>query len=103
MEKIALFQNKKEWFIFIFIVAIIFAISIFFEWQKYKHLTTKKFHDTNATVINQYIKFDKRDRGYNVLRLTSNNYHTFYTTTYEDLIDIKNRSISLVLDRKSVV
>lgn len=74
-----------------------FAISIFLEWQGYKELTNRKFYDINATVINQYQKINKNNRSYFVLRLETDNHGTIYTTSYENLIDIKNRQISLVL------
>lgn len=97
MEKTALFRSKKEWIIFFVLTTIIFVFSIFSEWRSYQELTDRKFYDINATVINQYTKNSKNGREYFVLRLESKNHGTFYTTSYEDLMDITNRSISLVV------
>jgi competence protein ComEC len=93
LERLDLFDNRKEIAFFGLFIAFIFAINLFFKYQTYQNLTSSKFNNTKATILNQYQKVSKKGKPYYVLRLKSDDGYKFITTNYEDIRDLKNRSV----------
>ena len=92
IEPAALFLNHKERFIAFAVLAAIFLGSLGWEYQHYKELLSKKRYYTTAEVLNQYKKGKKW-----VLKLRSSQGFLFYTTSYEDLKDLRARRVRVVL------
>ncbi len=101
--KLNLFESKKEIFLFLVFIMIVFASNLFFQYQTYQKLSSSKFSHTEATVINQYQKKSKKGKTYHVLKLKSVDGYTFITTNYEDIKDLKDRQvrIGLITDKVS--
>lgn len=95
--KLSLFENKKEIFLFLLAIMIVFAGNLFLQHQTYQKLSTEKFFRTEATVINQYQKTSKKGKVYHVLKLKSVDGYTFITTNYEDIKDLKDRNVRIGL------
>ncbi|MDR0747375.1 MAG: ComEC/Rec2 family competence protein [Helicobacteraceae bacterium] len=70
---------------------------MFLEYKNFRVLTERKFFDIEAVVVGQTQKTSKRGASYWVLRLSSGNYGTFYTSTYEDIVSIVNKKVRLVV------
>ncbi|RDU62670.1 ComEC/Rec2 family competence protein [Helicobacter sp. MIT 14-3879] len=85
---IDLLSNKREWILFITISLLIFCIAIFIEYRNYKDFVEAK--NINAEVLLQY----KKDSKY-VLKLKSDNGSIFYTTSKDDLKDIRGRFVNI--------
>lgn len=90
--KIPLFLNYKERVIAVVALFAIFLFNILFEYQKYQKLISSKYFETEAKVLNQYIKKD-----YYVLKLKSKDGFTFYTTSKEKLKDLRGRVVEILL------
>lgn len=80
LEKLSLFNTKRDFFIFLLACGIIFTYSLLIEFQNYKQLTQFNSNIVNATIIKQYTK-TKNARTYQVLKLKSDKDFLFYTTT----------------------
>ena len=90
--KIPLFVNFKERAIAFFTLFLIFLFNLYFEYKSFQNLTSKKFFNTQAYVLNQYRKKD-----HEVLKLKSDNGFVFYTTTKENIKNLTNRKVEIVL------
>jgi len=97
IKKLKLFYTKGEYLGFFLIIISFFFINLFFEYQSFHDLKSKKFNFIRANVINQYKKINKRGKSYNVLKLKSVDGYSFYTTNHEDIKDLKGRDISIGL------
>ncbi|MDR2905023.1 MAG: ComEC/Rec2 family competence protein [Helicobacteraceae bacterium] len=96
MEDVVLFRGFREWFLFISACVFIFALNVFTTYLNYRDFSAKKFVDINATVESQSIKYNKKDKRYFVLKLNSDKHGVFWTTTYENIIDLSGKEVSLV-------
>ncbi len=83
MESLPLFVNKKEIFVTFCVLLILFCFSVGHEYVKYKNLTDKPLHVTQAKVLNHYQKSKKNGRVYDVLKLKSAEGYTFYTVSWK--------------------
>ncbi|WP_281951435.1 ComEC/Rec2 family competence protein [Nitrosophilus kaiyonis] len=96
--KVPLFINFKErLFVSIFIL-LIFSLNLSYEYYKFSKITSVKFYETKANVLNQYLK-----NNHHVLKLKSYDGFTFYTTSKEDLKNLQGRDVEILLiktDRK---
>lgn len=90
--EVELFDKKSDWVIFIAICWLIFCISLFMEYSNYKEIRENKTISLNAKVLLQYKKIDKN---YYVLKLKGENGGTFYTTSRDDLKDLRGRYINI--------
>jgi competence protein ComEC len=90
--KVPLFANYKERFVAFFILLVIFFSNFLYEYYKFQKITSKKFYETKAQVLNQYKK-----NGHFVLKLKSSEKFTFYTTSKEDLKDLTGRFVDILL------
>jgi len=95
--KLNLFESKKEIFLFLAFIMILFSANLFFKHKQYEKLSEEKFFRTEATVINQYQKTRKSGKTYHVLKLKSVDGYTFITTNYEDIRDLKDRQVRIGL------
>ena len=90
----------KDISLFSLFLLFIFSINITSEYLKYREFKSKNFIEIKAIVLNQY----KKTRGNNfyfVLKLKTQNF-IFYTTTWDNLKDIKELKISLKLIPKKI-
>lgn len=85
-----LISNTRDWICYISIILFIFIASISYEYYKYKSLIQEKNVNIDAKVLLQY---KKPDKNYFVLKLKSNNGEVFYTTSRDDLKDLRNRFV----------
>ncbi len=101
--KLNLFESKKEIFLFLAFIMIVFTINLFFQYHTYQKFSSSKFSHTEAIVINQYQKKSKKGKTYHVLKLKSVDGYTFITTNYEDIKDLRDRKvrIGLITDKVS--
>jgi len=96
VEKLALFQNNKEKVLFVLFMLALFIVHVYFRYSAYEKFHQYKFYHTKATVLNHYQKTKKNsNKIYQVLKLRSKNGAVFYTTNYEDIIDLNGRDIWL--------
>ncbi len=91
MQKVPLFQSTKERALFALALILIASLNLAYRYTLYKDITSKKFYHTEAKVLNQY----KKGRKW-VLKLKSENF-TFYTSTKEDLKDLRDRTVDVML------
>ncbi len=96
-----LFKNKKEIFLFLLLVFGIFFINLYFEYKDYKSFISKRVYETDVYVLNQYKK-KKKNRDYFVLKLKAKEGFVFYTTSYEDLKDLKDRKLRVKIFTKNI-
>ncbi len=90
-----LFESKKEIFLFVFLLGILFSYNVHQKHITFKELTKSKFYTTKATISKQYQKISKTGKIYHVLKVNSKDGYSFYTTNYEDLKDISGRDVSI--------
>lgn len=83
----------KDFFLFSTLLFFIFSFNLYYEYSKYKSFKATPFLKVEATVLKEYKKF-RGKTPYFVLKLKANDF-TFYTTTWENLKDIKERKITL--------
>jgi len=94
LEKVELFKNKKEFFLFFVFILFILFLNISYEFYKYKKLTSYKTATINAYVLNQYIKKSKYKK-YKVIKLKTNDGHIFYTTASIRFRNVKNKFVTI--------
>ncbi|MDF1878238.1 ComEC/Rec2 family competence protein [Sulfurimonas sp. SAG-AH-194-C20] len=98
LEKVSLFQTKKDFLNFFILACVLLAISMGMEYYNFKQLTKFDSQLVNATVLKQYTK-TKIKKGklktYQVLKLKSEDGFTFYTTASKKLQDIKYKHVTL--------
>jgi competence protein ComEC len=92
IERLNLFESKKEFFLFLLALLLLFCINTSLEYKHYQELKSSKYFTTTATVLNQYPKISKNKKRYYVLRLKAGNF-SFITTSYEDIKDLRRRDI----------
>lgn len=90
--EIELVDTPREWIIFGVLALAIFALSLGYEYYKYRALTADERVSVDAQVLLQYTKSEKN---YFVLKLKSSDGATFYTTSRDDLRDLRNRYVNL--------
>ncbi|MFK5938502.1 MAG: ComEC/Rec2 family competence protein [Sulfurimonas sp.] len=85
LEKVSLFNSKREIFLAFFITAFIATYAILIEYNNFKQLTRFDSNLTQATLLKKYDKTKVSKKGkikkYQVLKLKSTNGYTFYTST----------------------
>ncbi|RUM65754.1 MAG: ComEC/Rec2 family competence protein [Sulfurospirillum sp.] len=95
MEKLDLFRSKKEMLLFTLFMLLLFAGHLLLRYHYFQQFHEHKFFHTGATVLNHYQKRKPSGKIYQVLKLRSDNGAVFYTTNYEDLINLKGRRVRL--------
>jgi len=83
LEKLSLFRNKREFFIFILACGFILTYSLLIQYNNYRNLTKFDSNIVTATIIKQYKKTKLTKKGktktYQILKLKADNGFTFYT------------------------
>lgn len=94
IERVSLFNSKRDISLFILASFFILIISVFVEYLNFQKLTKFDSALVEATVLKQYTK-TKNGRTYQVLKLKSNDNLTFYTTAKKSLEDVKYKKLEL--------
>ena len=89
-----LFTTFKERAIAFALLLLIAGVQLLFQYRTYHTITTHKFYSTRAKVLNQY-----RKHGHWVLKFKSEEGFVLYSTSKEDLKDLRGREVSLLLIR----
>jgi len=101
LEKVSLFQSKRDFLIFLLTCVFILTYSLLIEFQNYKNLTKFDSNLVTATIIKQYTKTKKTKKGkiktYQVLKLKSNKGLSFYTTAKKNFPNSIGKKIKLEL------
>ena len=99
LEKVSLFDSKRDFFLFILACGFILSYSLLMEFNNYKNLTKFDSQLIEATVLKQYTKSKMLKNGkmkiYQVLKLKSEKGFSFYTTTKISFPKKKKKKISL--------
>ncbi len=82
MQKLNLINDKKELFVFSFLLLLTFFITLSFQYNNYKNLTTNSIYKLEAQVINKYEKED-----FNIYKLQASDF-SFFTSVSKEL-DLK--------------
>ena len=90
-----LFLNHKERLAFFLFLLGVLICTLGYKYYQFHTLKSQKFPQIQASVILQYQK-TKEQKRYFVLKLKSD-FGTFYTTSWEDLKNLKNKKVSLKL------
>ncbi|MEA1955072.1 MAG: ComEC/Rec2 family competence protein [Campylobacterota bacterium] len=94
LEKVSLFSNKKDFFLFLLLCLSILSYSLLIEYQNFKQLTRFDTAIVDATVIKHYEK-TKDSKTYQVLKLKSEQGFMFYTTSRKNLQNLTGKKLSL--------
>ncbi len=94
IERVSLFNNKRDFLLFISVSALILLVSLFLEYRNFSEFTRFDSALVEATVLKQYTK-SKNNRTYQVLKLKSEDGVTFYTTAKKSLQDVKDKKLEL--------
>ncbi len=87
-----LFSNISQRIAAFALLLLLFGVNIFLEYRTYSKLFSKKRYFTTAIVKNQYQKGNKQ-----ILKLQTKEGFTFYTSSYEQLRDLRDRRVRLIL------
>lgn len=88
--EVDLISSKKDILYISILLIVIFCLSLYYEFYKYQQLSQTKNININAKVLLQYKKND-----YFVLKLKDSNGAVFYTTSRDDLIDLRGRFVRI--------
>lgn len=99
LEKVSLFNTKRDFLIFIFICGFAFTYALLIEYNNYKNLTKFDSNIITATIIKQYektkIKKNGKTKTYQVLKLKSEKGFSFYTTKNKTFSPSKGKKIEI--------
>jgi len=99
IERVSLFNSKKEIFYFLALAFILSLLSISYEFYSYKKFTSFDSQLVNVNVLYQYEKTKLTKTGktktYQVLKLKSDEGLVFYTIASKDLPSIKDKKVEL--------
>lgn len=99
LEKVQLFDTKKDFFVFLLACLFIFSYALLIEYNNFKNLTRFDSSILNATVIKQYVKskLSKKNKikTYQILKLKSNQDITFYTSAKNSFPDSVGKTLEL--------
>ncbi|MEA3331185.1 MAG: ComEC/Rec2 family competence protein [Campylobacterota bacterium] len=99
LEKLSLFNTKKEFFIFLMACGFVLCYSLLIEFNNYKNLTQFDSNIVTATILKQYEKTKLTKKGktktYQVLKLKSEQGFSFYTTKKKTFPHAKAKRLKL--------
>lgn len=99
IERVELFQSKKDLLFLSFFFLILLSFSLLFEYYKYQQLIKFDSALVDAKVLRQYTKTKTLNSGkiktYQVLKLKSSNGYTFYTVSKKELQNLISKNIHL--------
>ena len=93
IEPVSLFVWRKERLFAAGVILLLLAVSLFYRYTLYKDLLQQKHYFTTATVLNQYQKGDRQ-----IFKLITPHF-IFYTSTKEQLKDLRDREVAVMLIR----
>ena len=96
IERVSLFNNKREFFLFLSLCAFILFYSLLINFNDYKKLTRFDSQIIQATVLKQYTK-NNNNKTFQVLKLKSDDGLIFYTSAKKSLEDINAKRVKLEL------
>lgn len=88
--QIEVFDSKKDWIKFFALILAMFLISIAFEYRNYK-----AFLNTKTIEAQVLLQYKKPDKNYFILKLKSLKGEVVYTTSRDDLQDLRGRFVSV--------
>ncbi len=98
LEKVSLFDTKRDFFLFLLLCAFIFLYSLLIEYNNYKNLTKFDSNLVTATILKQYSKTKLKKgklKNYQVLKLKSHKGFSFYTTSKKSFPYSQGKEIQL--------
>lgn len=99
IERVSLFNFKRDFFFFFFISTFIFTYSLLIEYNNYKILTQFDSNIVKATILKQYSKTkitkSGKTKAYQVLKLKSDNGFSFYTSAKKSFPPSTGKNIEL--------
>ena len=99
LEKLSLFNTKREFLIFLIACGFVLSYSLLIEFNNYKNLTQFDSNLVTATVLKQYEKTKLTKKGktktYQVLKLKSQRGFSFYTTATKKFPDAEGKKVKL--------
>ncbi len=99
IERVELFQTKKDLLFLFFFFLLLLSFSLLFEYYKYKQLVRFDSALVDAKVLRQYNKTKISKSGkvktYQVLKLKSSNGYTFYTVAKKELPNLTSKNLHL--------
>ena len=101
IERVSLFNKKRDFLLFLLISLSIFLISVFIEYKNYLEFTRFDSALIEATPQKQYVK-TKNKRIYQVLKLKSKEGLTFYTTAKKSLEDLSDKKLYMEIWPKDI-
>ena len=101
MKSLPLFVTKREIFYTFLAIAVLFGISFFYEFYKYKKVTAYSLHTAIVKVVNQHEKKSKKGKTYTVLKLKSEDF-TFHTTYWKPLEVERGDTLRVVFHTKQI-
>lgn len=106
LEKVQLFDTKKNFFFFLLACSFILSYALLIEYNNFKNLTRFDSAVVDATVIKQYekSKLNKKNRlkTYQVLKLKSPKNFTFYTTVKKNFPNSIGKIIKLEINSSKI-
>lgn len=94
--------HYREFFILFLCFLVIFLLNIFYEYKNYQNFKlTKHLYLKDNIILSSYIKENKYDKKYQVLKLKNSNFN-FYTISYKNLTFDKNKTLSLRIITKDI-
>ncbi|MCK4875345.1 MAG: ComEC/Rec2 family competence protein [Sulfurimonas sp.] len=94
IERVSLFNTKRDFLLFILTSTFILFYSLLIEYQNYQKLTRFDSHILQATVLKQYFKI-KNKKTSQILKLKSEDGLTFYSNAKKSLENIKGKRVKL--------
>lgn len=99
IERVELFQTKKDLLLLFTLFITLLSFSILYEYYNYHQLTKFDSALVKAKVLKQYFKTKTtksgKERTYQVLQLKASDGYTFYTIAKKDLENVKGKELEL--------
>ncbi len=97
VEPVPLFVSRREIFLFVLALMLLFAVSLGTEYRRYVALTAFDSAVVEATVLDQYLR-EKDGRKYTMLRLRSEDGFTFFMADSQRLRDRRGYRVAADVD-----
>ncbi len=92
IERVSLFNTKRDFFLFLLTSSFILFYSLLIEYQNYKKFTRFDSQILQATVLKEFIK-TKNSKTYQILKLKSEDGLIFYTSAKRPINDISGKRL----------
>ena len=101
LSKPSLIEGRREWGIFLAAAFALFALTLSWNYLRYREFVSHKKIEIDADVLLQYTK-SREGRSYEVLKLAGEDGTVFYTTSREPIKNLRGRRVSMLLFPKRV-